>query len=284
MISRAKPENIERYHQAQTVAEFCDLVQSGKLSSAFSVIFQQLIPRDLPIDVLLSAECIENLKTTLCNNSGLDKIFLSQDCVDKSAKLSCKYYEEIIFEDGFIPTRKSNWHDFFNGLIWLQMPKTKNLLNRMHMDEIKRIGCKPRGAIRDRITHFDECGLVLFVKDANVAAMLNEHNWKALFVENRDKWFTDITPFVFGHALWEMLLEPFIGLTAKALVIDVSTFEQPLSTSQMDDLLCAYLRENAFFQQKKRLKPLPLLGIPGWHVDVQDKDFYDNENYFMPKK
>ena len=62
-----------------------------------------------------------------------------------------RYYETIISEDGVVPTREQSWHDLFNALIWLQFPKTKSLLNELHISDIEAYGVNPRTARRNRI-------------------------------------------------------------------------------------------------------------------------------------
>lgn len=35
-------------------------------------------------------------------------------------------YEERIYLQGLIATRKQNWHDFFNSMVWHKYPETKS--------------------------------------------------------------------------------------------------------------------------------------------------------------
>jgi len=197
------------------------------------------------------------------------------------------YYEEIIFQRKQIPTRSKNWHDFFNALIWQLFPQTKVLLNQLHIQQIQEFGLKPRTAVRDRITHFDECGMVLAVTRSKVPELLAEHEWQQAFVAHKQEWGTCVQPFVFGHANYEMLLNPYIGLTGKWLALEVedSFWQQPKATQYqlLDKQLCQYIQQLQFFQQKRRLKPLPLLGIPGWWRENEQQSFYANQEYFRPK-
>src|SRR5690606_3794161 len=65
-------------------------------------------------------------------------------------------YESHIFETGCVPTR-GNLHDFFNGLIWLRFPRTKQRLNQLQGAEIAAAGVGAvRGRVRDALTLFDE--------------------------------------------------------------------------------------------------------------------------------
>ena len=198
------------------------------------------------------------------------------------------YYEQIIFEQGVIPTRPDNWHDLFNGLIWLQFPKTKSLLNRLHVDDIQRNGLSPRSPQRNRITHFDECGIVLVTDNNEVTDALAEHQWERAFVKSRELWGNGMTAFVFGHANLEMLLNPFIGLTGKWLHLhapdDFSDWDYDSQLSWVDNALSKDIEDKNLFTHQGCLRPIPLLGIPHWWDANCDPTFYDNQDYFRPKR
>lgn len=200
--------------------------------------------------------------------------------------LNC-YYEQAVAL-GQVPTRDANWHDFFGAVIWHLFPHTKALLTQLHMADINALGLK-RTPRRDRITHFDECGLVLAVTDkAQAQALLKGHHWQELFIEQRARFGSSWQPFIFGHALYEQALAPFIGLTAKCVLIEMAPefFTQPRAQqyAQLDPHLAAELKQSALFDQPKPLLPLPLLGIPGWWPDNEDPSFYDNQDYFRPAR
>lgn len=202
------------------------------------------------------------------------------------------YYEQIIAQQHKVPTRCNNWHDLFNALIWLSFPLTKARLNQLHIHQISEHGLTPRTPVRDRITHFDECGVVLAVTDLAYVAPLAEHDWQQAFIGHRERWLPGtqqaIWPVIFGHANLEMLLTPFIGLTGKWLAVEVpASFAQlPLAERDalLDERLLAAFAEQAPFAKRGRLKPLPLLGVPGWHAANRDNGFYQNTDYFRPKR
>ena len=202
-----------------------------------------------------------------------------------------RYYEQIIFEDDVIPTRKESWHDFFNGIIWLRFPQTKAYLNELHIAEINAHGLNPRSKVRNHITHFDECGIVLFVRGETLYSrcqdMLQKQLWTELFCDLESEWHKTIQAFVFGHANLEMLLKPFIGLTGKVLLIcidDKLNTTKALDSEQADSILLEHLKDNATMFASKPFYPLPILGVPTWHYDKQDSAFYNNKQYFMPKR
>ena len=213
-----------------------------------------------------------------------------------------RYYETIISEDKVIPTRERSWHDLFNALIWLQFPKTKSLLNELHVADINRYGVNPRTARRNRITHFDECGVVLAVESPKGSDLpvvkqsaracreeflyrLAQHEWKTVFIANREMWYTQVSPFIFGHANLEMMLNPFIGLTGKWLAVSVpygfSQLDRWQQRAQLDEAMVARIKALDCFECAPLLKPLPLLGVPSWH-HKQDETFYSNSDYFRP--
>ncbi|MFT2091547.1 DUF3025 domain-containing protein [Paraglaciecola sp. 2405UD69-4] len=202
-----------------------------------------------------------------------------------------KYYEQIIYEQNIIPTRPNGWHDLFNGLVWIQFPKTKGLLNKQHIDDINGFGLSPRTQRRNKLTHFDECGVIITytntAENSSLVDALREHQWQQVFVENRHKWGKELNSFMFGHANLEMLLCPFIGLTGKWLAVEVDAqFEEASYTQQLallDSKLATMIESQDWFSKQKPLSPLPLLGIPNvWNAN-NSPSFYQNKDYFRPK-
>ncbi|MBZ9610597.1 DUF3025 domain-containing protein [Rheinheimera maricola] len=200
-----------------------------------------------------------------------------------------RYYEEYIYATAQVPTRKDNWHDFFGALIWCLFPQTKSLLNKLHMAEIAQYGLKQRSKLRNKLTLFDECGVVICLEPDVIehADLLRQHQWQQSFVANRQDWWQGIRPMVFGHAVYEMATAPFIGLTAKALFVDVPAgFRQwPLQKaySCLDKLLLRFITDGALLNPQQ-LTPLPLLGVPKWYAANQKPQFYTNNDYFRPKR
>ncbi|WP_339723616.1 DUF3025 domain-containing protein [uncultured Paraglaciecola sp.] len=200
------------------------------------------------------------------------------------------YYEQIIHKQNIIPTRPNSWHDLFNGLIWLQFPKTKGLLNQQHVEDIELKGLSPRTIRRNNLTHFDECGVIVtYQKDTMAAQLIKElamHKWQSVFIENRSTWGKELNSFMFGHANLEMLLQPFIGLTGKWLAVEVDSHFSDLDyaeqLNQLDELLVKLIKKTNVFANKKPLYPLPLLGIPGLWDANKNPEFYDNSDYFRP--
>lgn len=217
----------------------------------------------------------------LLNTQGQGIDFIEQ--VDDS-----RYYEQIIFEDLTVPTRSCNWHDFYNACIWRLFPQAKKALNRIHIQEMSQFGLTPRTPRRDRVTHFDECGIVLAYSDKEVKDALSEHEWEQAFVTYRQSWGKSIKAFVFGHANYEMLMSAHIGLTGKWFGVEVDNgfWQLPLAEQyqHLDTQVLKYAESENSFTRKQELKPLPLLGIPGWWDANQQPEFYANTQYFRPKR
>lgn len=207
---------------------------------------------------------------------------------DEALQKTDLYYESFIARYRQVPTRQHSWHDLYNGLIWMSFPQSKALLNRLHMEHIEQYGVSPRTSRRNRITHFDECGVILAYSHERIPTLLSEHSWYQALFENRQHWGHSIKAVVFGHANFEMLMQPFIGLTGKWLPIEVNTefFEasDAAQRKELDQKLCSMITEQHVFDQPGQLKPLPLLGVPGWWLENQHPEFYQNTDYFRPKR
>lgn len=93
---------------------------------------------------------------------------------------------------------------------------------------------------------------------------------------------------MFGHANYEMLTKPYIGLTGKALFVTVpdEIFCKNLVTQYqyLDQRLYEMIKTDQCLADNKLLSPLPLLGVPGWHEDNTDDTFYNNTDYFREKR
>jgi hypothetical protein len=183
-------------------------------------------------------------------------------------------YEQFIFESGQCPAR-DNLHDFFNGLAWLVLPRTKRQLNRVQAAEIRHHGVAgARGPVRDAVTLFDENGAVLQAPDAIWQALV-ARDWHRLFVDMRPLW-AQARLLVVGHALLEKLLRPRKELTAHVWISpcpagDVPSVDRWLASELTGGRLAA-----------KPFTPLPVLGIPGWCDENRNLSFYDDARAFRP--
>lgn len=193
-------------------------------------------------------------------------------------------YESRIALRGEVETRPDNWHDWFNGLVWLTFPKAKAALSARHaaavMEEVEW-----RGSVRDAMTHFDECGAVVAAEDESLLALLASFSWRELFVERRAEAITGLRIFIFGHATYEALLKPFRGLTAKCVLTPVAPgwLAKSLDEQMADiDTWLAVDLAAGKHADPRGLQPLPLLGVPGVTAENEDPAYYDDTWQFRP--
>jgi hypothetical protein len=195
-------------------------------------------------------------------------------------------YECRVWETGAVETRQDNWHDFFNALVWLSFPAAKLALTAAHVAAMQGAG-SARGARRDALTHFDECGIVVLSSCPDLLDLLRTFRWRELFVERRAAVRAAMRFVVFGHATYEALLAPFRGLTAKALHYPVAAGEldQPLPEllAAVDRRLAADFASGLPVSSCD-LHPLPVLGIPGVTPASEDPAYYDDTWQFRPAR
>ena len=196
-------------------------------------------------------------------------------------------YEVRVFETGEVQTRPGSWHDLFNALVWLAFPKTKAVLNGHHYREIRaRSGERLRGTARDVLTLFDEGGIVVAAADAALPALMHRFQWKELFWTRRAAVLRCMRFHVFGHAIYEKALQPYKGVTGKALVIEVRPelldAPLPLQISELDERAAAYFCGAQALASTRGLPPLPVLGVPGWEPANEHEAYYDDTAHFRP--
>ncbi|MBI4988509.1 MAG: DUF3025 domain-containing protein [Rhodocyclales bacterium] len=200
-------------------------------------------------------------------------------------------YEERVFTHGEVETRADNWHDFFNALAWLAYPRTKRVLNGRHhaaLQAQRAAGSSARGTVRDAITQFDECGIVVASASPELAGLIRAHEWKELFWQRRAQLARDMRFFVFGHATWDQLRAPFVGLTAKAVFLEVEaawlsrSIEHQLA--DVDGRLAGIFSRPDAYAMPRDFQPLPLLGIPGVATGNAEPAYYDDTRQFRPRR
>ncbi|MCA1928812.1 DUF3025 domain-containing protein [Rheinheimera sp.] len=254
-----------------------DLFAEPGLFNALAAIFPLAEQTDFPSPELLTLWLHQH--TALQDWSFVDSTVLDQDG---------RYYEDFIYQSQQIPMRANNWHDLFGALIWCLFPKTKKVMNQLHMEQIHQFGSKERSKIRHKLTLLDECGVLLCIKPSEryLLDLLRNHQWTQAFYQHRAQW-ERLTPLMFGHANYEMATKPFIGLTGKLWSIELpEQAELPQGIKGynfVDNLLAKQLVHAEVLLDNQQLSPLPLLGVPGWYKE-QDLAFYADTSYFRPKR
>lgn len=226
---------------------------------------------------------LERLRHEATARDGIERPkFVTQD---PSLLADGLHYEERI-RQGRLSTRESNWHDLFNALIWLRWPRVKHALNRRQCQDIALVGPRQRTRSQCAMTHFDEAGAIVLCSDPDLVALWDRHDWKGLFRVQASAWDHNIRIHVFGHALLELALLPARHLVAKAVLLMASEEETRRNDHDMldriDERLAERIGTRSQLLDPQHLRPLPLSGVPGWHVDGQVDSFFDEAPCFRP--
>ncbi len=222
--------------------------------------------RRLPRERWPSREDLNALASELTTLSGHPLRFVPPGSADP-------YYEVHVSQTGRVQTRDENWHDLFNALAWFAFPRTKARINAMHSQEIAREG-GVRGRKRDMLTLLDEGGAIVSCADPGLEKLIREHRWKELYWEQRARTLASLRIDVIGHAVLEMALKPWPGVTCKVVFVDAA--------GSPDALAEQWLVERAGGGTTKDLASLPIFGFPGWLAGSEVAAFYDDERYFRP--
>lgn len=200
-------------------------------------------------------------------------------------------YESHIAQTGEIETRPENWHDLFNALAWIAFPKAKAMINAQHAALLLAGGeqeARRRSPARDALTLFDEGGIVVAYRSPALLRQIVDFEWKELFWHRRAQLREELLFLGFGHALFEMALDPFIGIVAKTVFVPVgdSFLSSPreAQVAEVDAGLAAHFADRARFASPRSMAPLPVLGIPGWYPDTDREAFYDDASHFRRKR
>lgn len=193
-------------------------------------------------------------------------------------------YESTIYSHHQIPTRLQNWHDFFNNLSWLIFPAMKQALvdTGYQAADSER---KQRTPKQNVLAHFDECGIVICSDQTFYFDKIRQHEWLSFFLDNH--LLAHCYPIITGHGILEKGLQPYIGMTAKAILMEVdSTFFKLDETEKLryvDERIASEILSPRFPSSPRALAPFPLLGWPKWYPNNDQDTFFKNTNYFRPK-
>ncbi|MCK4866361.1 MAG: DUF3025 domain-containing protein [Gammaproteobacteria bacterium] len=200
-----------------------------------------------------------------------------------------EHYAPRIYLSGEIQTRTENWHDFFQFLTWFMFPKTKAIINAIHIPAAQvRIANNTdlgrRSPIENMLSLFDEGGAVILCSDDSMLQLIRDFKWKELFWQRRDELQSKLKLVTFGHALYEKGLSPYVGMTANCILLSAGeNILQQTNQQQLDFIdseLAALLSKGEPYKKPKDLSPFPLLGLPGWDKNNEMESYYDNTDYF----
>jgi hypothetical protein len=180
------------------------------------------------------------------------------------------HYEERIAKLGIIATRERNWHDLLNALAWIEHGALKAALNLRQAADVAAVGPATRTPGQCALTHFDEAGAVVAVRDAASLHAWDAHAWPELFAQQPP----DV--LVFGHALLEHALYGDAWLVAKCIVVRAPRVDDVLT--HVADAIAA----GELLAEPQALRPLPLCGLRGWHSRRDEAGFFATAPCFRP--
>jgi hypothetical protein len=197
------------------------------------------------------------------------------------------HYEQRIADRNRIATRECNWHDLLNALVWLRFPALKSALNARQVAEIAVAGPKQRTLAQCALTHFDEAGVIVIVRDPALLVAWDAHDWHGLFWRERAAWWDGrIEAIVFGHALLEHALKAEQLLVGKAVAVAMrqsgETQDATWDGRSVPAAVAGAVRSSHLLLDPQELRPLPLSGIPGWHPANRVESFYRDAPCFRP--
>ncbi len=185
------------------------------------------------------------------------------------------HYERRIAERGQVATREGNWHDLLNALVWIEQPQLKRAVNARQVADLGAAGHGQRTRAQCALTHFDEAGLIVVLPSHESLVAWDRHDWPALFSDH--DWPSQIELIVFGHALLEHALLADAAPVGKCLVL-----VDPMARQSSAEWMAQAIASASVLRDPQELRPLPLVGVHGWHALAGQQDFYDTHPCFRP--
>src|SRR5712691_3869355 len=108
--------------------------------------------------------------------------------------------------------------------------------------------------------------------DTELLDMLRGFRWRELFWEHRRRVLRSMRISVLGHAVLEKALDPWPGITCKAIFV--------APDPDMDAQAAAWLAQRSTQATPRELAPVPVFGYPGWLPGSERPEFYDDTRYF----
>lgn len=196
--------------------------------------------------------------------TGVPLRFVAQD----DALLSDgRHYEERIARTGAIATRERSWHDLLNALAWIEHTALKAALNVRQAEDVAAIGPRQRTRGQCALTHFDEAGAIVVLRDRAAIAAWDAHAWEAFFACPQP----DVV--VFGHAVHEHALYGDAWLVAKGIAV--------VGDATIGHLADA-IASGRLLDDPLSLRPFPLCGLRGWHSRREEPGFFATAPCFRP--
>ena len=189
-------------------------------------------------------------------------------------------YERRVVEQNELIVRADNLHDVMNALVWLTFPKTKRAISEAHVALGVTVDGKTRPRRRDVLTLFDEAGAIILSQRDDLKKLHEGHRWRELFVDHRQDFINEARPILFGHGALEQLgSNPHRGLTVKALWLPL---ESGTPLIEVDTWMVSQIASGTFLAENEHRLPLPIVGVPGWFVENERAECYDEVDVFRP--
>jgi Protein of unknown function (DUF3025) len=145
-----------------------------------------------------------------------------------------------------------------------------------------------RGPAQDALTLFDEGGVIVASSEDELLACLRDWRWKDLFWRKRAQLSAQMRFHLFGHAVYEKALSPFLGITSRGILLkvgqDLLAAPLPEQLAALDARIAQYLGDERRVVATRELAVVPVLGVPGWHAGNNVESFYDDTDYFRPAR
>ena len=233
-------------------------------------------------DFAISADFFNKLSSNFFSNK---TYFDGFEFIDqkKKEKDFYKKYDALVFKEKKIPIRKNVVHDYFNAMTWLAFPNSKKKLNKKNFIFLEHNflnGNKNRPRYIDFTTLFDESGIIILTNNSYLSGLMRQKKWKTVFWDNRNLVKKNLSFFLFGHSLFEKIMNNYIGTAARALIIYSENFiNGNITLSNLDRILSHYIDQDFFFKNLEKSVSIPLSAIPGWNELNEKEEFYqDNEH------
>ena len=201
-------------------------------------------------------------------------------------KMSAERYHREVCDHSRVYLKNGSNHDLLNALMWISLPLTRALTFRqMSWAKTLRDPHIPqkRSRLEDRLTLFDESGVVILSDREELLQLVRQRDWITLFWHKRDEVLAHLEIWVTGHGLLEQLITPFVGLVGYGRLYRLSADEWSLSGGERQRLVDRKITEDldqTFRRAVLELHAIPILGYPLWCEANNTRTFYDNARYF----
>lgn len=165
--------------------------------------------------------------------------------VDQAAKRRARLpYDEQIFTRGEVPSRRDNWHDFFNMLVWATFPETKRAINEAQRAALEARKRPPHDALprhrrlpeQDALAILDEGGVIVAVRDVDLSDAVAHGAVEPIARAVRD----DLARvWVLGHAIYEHLATSAGVVRALVQIVPCPALDPRAADRALADALAA---------------------------------------------